>query len=60
MKIFVKIIKKICVGMITIYSFNMLFGLLNIIIPINFYTISVSTFLGIPGNFALVVLKMVI
>ena len=60
MKIFVKIIKKICVGMITIYSFNMLFGLLNIIIPINLYTIFVSTFLGVPGNFALVVLKMVI
>lgn len=60
MKMFIKIIKKICIGMITIYSFNVLFGLLNIIIPINLFTIAVSTFLGIPGNFALVLLKIVI
>lgn len=57
-KIFNKIVKKVCVGMITIYSFNVLFGLLNIIIPINPYTITVSSLLGIPGNFAIVLLKV--
>ena len=57
MKMFNKIVKKVCVGMITIYSFNVLFGLLNIIIPINLYTIAISSLLGVPGNFALVLLK---
>lgn len=60
MKLFIKIIKRICVGMITIYSFNVLFSLINIIIPINPYTIAVSSLLGIPGNFAIVLLKLLV
>ena len=58
MKLFNMIIKKICVGMITIYSFNVLFGLLNIIVPINPYTVAISSLLGVPGNFAIVLLKV--
>ena len=60
MKLFIKIIKRICIGIISIYSFNVLFGLLNIIIPINPYTIAISTLLGIPGNFAIVLLKVIV
>lgn len=60
MKIFIKLIKKVCLGMIGIYSFNVLFSLINIIIPINLYTIALSSLLGIPGNFAIVLLKLFI
>ena len=60
MKILIKLIKKVCIGMITIYSFNVLFSLINIIIPINPYTIAVSSLFGIPGNFAIVLLKLFI
>ena len=60
MKLFNRIVKKICVGMISIYSFNVLFGLLNIIIPINPYTIAISSLLGVPGNFVVVLLKLLV
>ena len=59
MKLLSKFIKKICLGIICIYSFNVLFKLINIIIPINLFTIVISSFLGIPGNFAIVLLKII-
>lgn len=60
MKLVIKIIKRICVGIITIYSFNVLFNLLNVVIPINPYTIAISSLLGVPGNFAIVLLKLLV
>lgn len=60
MKSVIKIIKRICVGIITIYSFNVLFNLINVIIPINPYTIAISSLLGVPGNFAIVLLKLLV
>ena len=59
MKLLSNIIKKVCVGIITIYSFNVLFKLINIIIPINIFTITISSLLGIPGNFAIILLKVI-
>lgn len=59
MKLLGKFIKKICIGIISIYSFNVLFKLINIIIPINIFTIAISSVLGIPGNFAIVLLKVI-
>ena len=44
------------------YFFILLLGdymkLLNIIIPINPYTVAISSLLGVPGNFAIVLLKV--
>ena len=60
MKLIMKIIKRICIGIITIYSFNVLFSLINVVIPINPYTIAISTLLGLPGNAAIVLLKLII
>lgn len=60
MKLIIKLIKKICIGIITIYSFNVLFSLLDVIIPINLYTITISTLLGLPGNAAIILLKFLI
>lgn len=60
MKLLSKIIKKVCIGIISIYSFNVLFKLIDIIIPINIFTIVISSLLGIPGNFAIVLLKVIL
>lgn len=60
MKLLSKFIKKVCLGIISIYSFNVLFKLINIIIPINIFTITISSLLGIPGNFAIVLLKVIL
>ena len=59
MKLVYKIIKSICLGIITIYSFNVLFKLINVIIPINIFTIAISAILGVSGNFALVLLQVI-
>ena len=59
MKLIYKIVKSICLGIITIYSFNVLFKLINVIIPINIFTVAISSLLGIPGNFAIVLLKVI-
>ena len=60
MKIIYKIIKKLCLGLFGIYSINLLFQALNIIIPINIFTICVSSFLGIFGLFALIIIQLMI
>ena len=59
MKLLSKFIKKVCLGVISIYSFNVLFKLINIIIPINIFTIAISSILGVSGNFALVLLQVI-
>lgn len=60
MKICGKILKKICLGIFGIYSVNVLFSLINIVIPINVYTIALSSFLGISGIVAILVIKLII
>ena len=54
------VVKKICLGIFGIYSVNILFGAINIFIPINLITISLSSFLGIFGIMALVLLRFLI
>ena len=54
------IVKKLCLGIFSIYSVNILFSLINIIIPINIYTISMGSFLGIYGIVAIIALKFII
>ena len=60
MKHLFKIVKKLCLGMFSIYSVNVLFSLINVIIPINIYTISMSSFLGIFGIMAVITMKFII
>lgn len=60
MKQFFKIVKKLCLGIFGIYSINLLFGLVNIIIPINVYTIGMSSFLGMSGVLAVIAMKFLI
>ena len=60
MKHLFKLVKKLCLGIFGIYSVNILFNLVNIVIPINFYTISMSSFLGIFGIIGVIVMKFII
>lgn len=55
MKLLYKIIKKIVFSFGLIYAYNMVMSQFNIPIPFNISTISVTTFLGIPGFVGLVV-----
>ena len=60
MKLFYKIVKKLCIGIFSIYSINILFSLVNIVIPINIYTIGMSSFLGIFGIMGIITMKFIL
>ncbi|HIS17907.1 MAG TPA: pro-sigmaK processing inhibitor BofA family protein [Candidatus Coprovivens excrementavium] len=60
MKILFTIIRKVCLGIFSIYSINILFSIINLSIPINFYSICMSSFLGIFGLISIIILKIVI
>lgn len=58
-KIF-KIVKKVVLSIALLYSFNVLVSSLDILIPINYITVAIISFLGIPGLLSLLVLHLVI
>lgn len=58
MKYVVKLLRNFVLCIFTIYSINVLFSLVNIYIPLNIYTLSVGTFLGVFGITYLIVLKL--
>ena len=60
MKHLFKIVKKLCLGIFSIYSVNVLFSLVNIVIPINMYTIGMSSFLGMFGIISVIAMKFII
>ncbi len=58
-KIF-KLFKKIIVSSFVLYSYNLISAPLNLIIPINIFTISTLTLLGLPSLFALIAILLII
>ncbi|MCI5835988.1 MAG: pro-sigmaK processing inhibitor BofA family protein [Firmicutes bacterium] len=58
-KIF-KFFKKIIVSSFVLYSYNLISAPLNLIIPINIFTISTLTLLGLPSLFALIAILLII
>ena len=60
MKSIFKIVKKLCLGIFGIYSVNVLFSLVNVVIPINIYTLGMSSFLGIFGIMSIIAMKFII
>ena len=58
-KIF-KFFKKIIVSSFVLYSYNLISAPLNLIIPINIFTISTLTLLGSPSLFALIAILLII
>lgn len=59
-KISFKIVKRIIMSIFLLYGLNLLINSLDIIIPINFITISSVSILGIPALLTLVVLYFLI
>ncbi len=49
LKIILKIIKKIIIGMILLFGYNTFLSSLNLMIPINVITIAVASFFDVPG-----------
>ena len=60
MKFFIRILKAICLGIFGIYSANVLFGIINVVIPINIYTIAISSSLGIFGVVSIILIELMI
>ena len=58
-KIF-KFFKKIILSSFVLYSYNLISAPLNLIIPINIFTISTLTLLGLPSLFALIAILLII
>lgn len=54
------LIKKVVLSFIFLYSLNLFVNSLNILIPINIFTIGTVTFLGIPGLLSLIVMFFMI
>lgn len=59
MKLIMKIVKNLVFGIFSIYSFNVLFSALNIFLPINLFTILMSSFFGIYGSLTILILKLI-
>lgn len=60
MKLLVKLVKNICIGIFSIYSINVLFSSININIPINIYTVLMSSFFGLFGVITVLIIKLII
>lgn len=59
MKKILNILKKILAAPFIIYLYNLIAAPLNIIIPINIFTVALIGFLGIPGLITLIVFYLI-
>lgn len=60
MKKIIKIFKKIIFAISIIYGFNLIMVQVGLFIPVNVYTVSISTVFGFPGLLLLVGLNTLI
>lgn len=54
------LIKKMIISAFILYGYNILAAPLNIIIPINLFTIGILTIMGIPALFSLIIIYILI
>lgn len=59
-KMVISVIKKIIVAFLFIYGLDMMVSSLNIFIPINLFSVSVVTCLGVSGLISLVALFFIV
>jgi len=57
MKIIFKVVKKVVFAFLLLYGFNLLYGTFKINVPINLYTIGITTILGFPGFCGIILLS---
>lgn len=53
-----RFIKKVILSALVLYTYNLLAVNVGLMIPFNLITLSVITFLGVPGFFMLVLFKV--
>ena len=49
-----KIVRKVVFAFVILYGLNVMISSMNIFIPINIYTLSVVSLLGVPGLLSLI------
>lgn len=59
-KVIFTVLKKVVFAICVVYAFNMLASGLKVFIPINVFTVSVVSFLGLSGLLALVAVYFVL
>ena len=59
MKYLYKLIKKVIVSFGILYAYNMLMNQFNLPIPINVFTLGITTILGIPGFIGLIIFYLI-
>lgn len=59
MKKVFNLLKKIIFSFVILYGFNTIGSNFSLVIPINFITVSLVTFLGFPALFSLVLLLVI-
>nr|MBP3258518.1 pro-sigmaK processing inhibitor BofA family protein [Bacilli bacterium] len=57
MKLIFKVVKKVVFAFLLLYGFNLLYGTFKINVPINLYTIGITTILGFPGFCGIILLS---
>ena len=57
MKLIFKVVKKVVFAFLLLYGFNLLYGTFKINVPINLYTIGITTVLGFPGFCGIILLS---
>ena len=55
--IIIRIIKRFILSCLVLYTYNLLAVNINLMIPLNFFSIAIVYFLGVPGFFVLVLFK---
>jgi len=58
-KIF-SLFKKIIISAFVLYGYNLIASPINMIIPINVYTVGILTILGLPAIFPLIIILVLI
>ncbi len=56
----VSIVKKIVFAFLVLYGLNLLINSFNIVIPINLFSVTTITCLGIPGLISLIIMFFII
>ena len=49
-----KVVKKVIFAFVVLYGLNVIISSINIFIPINFFTLTIVAFLGVPGLLSLI------
>ena len=59
-KFLIKILKKVVISIMFLYGYNLIAVNFNMIVPINYVTVGLMTFLGAPALVALVLFKILV